>query len=130
MISGSVSTGSSMQGWMDQRHGIFFLQGAGGTGKTFLYRAVYYHLRATGKSVLCVASSGVAATLLPYGRTAHSQFKIPLTLDEWTTCDVKRGSSLGRLLAEVDLIVDEVPMQHRFAFKAVHRLFYDQRQTS
>jgi PIF1-like helicase len=34
----------------EARH--FFLQGAGGTGKTFLYRAVYYHLRATGKSVL------------------------------------------------------------------------------
>ena len=110
-----------------QRH--FFLQGAGGTGKTFLYRALYGHLRAAGKSVLCVASSGIAATLLPRGRTAHSQFKIPLSLDEWSSCGVTRQSYLGRQLADVDLIIwDEVTMQNRFAFEAVDRLLRDMRR--
>jgi PIF1-like helicase len=107
----------------------FYLQGAGGTGKTFLYRAIYGHLKADGKSILCVASSGIAATLLPRGRTAHSQFKIPLMLDEQSTCGVERQSRLGRMLANVDLIIwDEVTMQHRFAFEAVNRLFCDLRQ--
>jgi hypothetical protein len=108
----------------------FFLQGAGGTGKTFLYRALYGHLSVAGKSVLCVASSGIAATLLPNGRTAHSQFKIPLDLDEFSTCSVTRQSYLGRLLSQVDLIIwDEVTMQNRFAFEAVHRLLCDLRRT-
>jgi PIF1-like helicase len=36
---------------------------------------------------------------------------------------------VGCLLAEVDLIVwDEVPMQYRFAFEAVHRLLRDHLQ--
>jgi hypothetical protein len=110
----------------EPRH--FFIQGAGGTGKTFLYRALYAHLRVAGKLVICVASSGIAATLLPLGLTAHSQFIIPLILDESSTCNVTRESYLGRLLAKVDLIVwDEVPMQHRFAFEAVHRLLCDLR---
>jgi len=50
----------------------FFLQGAAGTGKIFLYNCLCSYLRAQGKIVLCVASSGIAAQLLPGGRTAHS----------------------------------------------------------
>ena len=58
--------------------GAFFLQGPAGTGKTFLYNCLCSHFRAQGKIVLCMASSGIAAQLLPGGRTAHSRFKIPL----------------------------------------------------
>lgn len=56
----------------DSEHAHFFLQGAGGTGKPFLYRALCNHFRAQGQIVLCVASSGIAAELLPGGRTSHS----------------------------------------------------------
>ena len=49
----------------------FFLHGPAGTGKTFLYNCLCSHFRAQGKIVLCVASSGIAAQLLPGGRTAH-----------------------------------------------------------
>jgi len=59
----------------------FFLQGPAGTGKTFLYRGLCSHFRAQRKIVLCVASSGIAALLLPGGRTAHTRFKIPLNAD-------------------------------------------------
>jgi PIF1-like helicase len=79
-------------------------------------------LRAAGKPVLYIASSGIAAAFLPYGRLHTFSSKIPLTPDESSTCDVKKG----RLLAEADLIVwDEVLMQYRFAFEAVHRLFWN-----
>ncbi|KAI9083877.1 hypothetical protein K1719_034135 [Acacia pycnantha] len=53
--------------------GFFFVYGCGRTGKTFLWNALTSSLRAKGKIVLTVASSGIAATLLPYGRTAHSR---------------------------------------------------------
>ncbi|PYI31564.1 hypothetical protein BP00DRAFT_456891 [Aspergillus indologenus CBS 114.80] len=94
----------------------------GGTGKTFLYRAVYSKLRCVGKNVICVASSGVAALLLPHGSTAHSKFRIPLKLTEASTCAISLQSGLAAELRAVDLIIwDEVPMQHRFAFEAVHQ---------
>ncbi len=60
----------------------FYLQGPGGTGKTFLYKALCHLYRAQGKSVLCVASTGIAALLLPNGCTSHTQFKIPIDLTD------------------------------------------------
>ena len=58
---------------------VFFLHGPGGTGKTFVYTTLCSSIRAKGWVVLCVASSGIAALLLPGGHTAHSTFAIPVT---------------------------------------------------
>ncbi|KAH0689101.1 hypothetical protein KY289_016459 [Solanum tuberosum] len=55
--------------------GLFVVNGLGGTGKTFLYRA----LLAKAKGMIALsATSGVAAAILPGGRIAHSRFGIPL----------------------------------------------------
>ena len=43
----------------------FFVYGYGGTGKTFLWNAIISRLRSEKLIVLAVASSGVAALLLP-----------------------------------------------------------------
>lgn len=51
--------------------GVFSLDGPGGTRKTFLYRALLAYVRHNFGIALAVASSGVAASLLPGGRTAH-----------------------------------------------------------
>ncbi|KAK7266729.1 hypothetical protein RIF29_19380 [Crotalaria pallida] len=52
-----------------KKGGFFFLNGYGGTGKTFLWHALTANLRSKGEIVLCVASSGIAATLLPDNST-------------------------------------------------------------
>ncbi|XP_073029440.1 uncharacterized protein [Primulina eburnea] len=57
---------------MQNQSKLFFIDGPGGTGKTFLYRSMLAHLRKTGKIIIAVATSGIAATLLQGGRTAHS----------------------------------------------------------
>ncbi|KAL7103884.1 hypothetical protein ACP275_08G208300 [Erythranthe tilingii] len=62
--------------------GIFFVGGPGGTGKTFLYHALLAYVRSKTQIALVVATSGVAASLLPGGRTAHSRFKLPLHADD------------------------------------------------
>jgi len=78
--------------------------------------------------VLCVASTGIAALLLPDGRTSHSQFRIPLELTSLSICSVTKQSRIGKLLARVDLVIwDEVPMQHKHCFTAVYRLLVDMR---
>ena len=64
---------------------IFFVNGLGGTGKTFLYHTVLATLRKAGHIAIATATSGIAATLLPSGRTTHSRFKISLTLDASST---------------------------------------------
>ncbi|VFQ73013.1 unnamed protein product [Cuscuta campestris] len=45
--------------------GVFFVYGHGGTGKTFLYSTIAAKIRSEQKIVLTVASSGIAALLLP-----------------------------------------------------------------
>lgn len=45
--------------------GMFFVDGYGGTGKTYLWNTLSFCLRSEGKIVLNVASSGIASLLLP-----------------------------------------------------------------
>lgn len=115
----------------DPQTAHFYAQGQGGSGKTFLYKTLCYHYRGQGKIVLCVASTGIAALLLPGGCTSHSQFKIPIDLYQWSVSSVSKQSKLADLLRIVDLIIwDEVPMQHKFCFEVVHRLLTDLRGTT
>lgn len=63
---------------------------------------------------LATAISGVAASILPGGRTAHSRFKIPIDLDENANCNISKESSLAGLIRDAKLIVwDEVSMAKR-----------------
>ncbi|CDO77896.1 hypothetical protein BN946_scf184952.g8 [Trametes cinnabarina] len=110
---------------------VYFLDGPGGTGKTFLYRTLCHKLRSEGLIVLCVAASGIASLLLPGGRTAHSRFKIPVEhLSSHSTCNVNKESPLAEMLRRVSLIIwDEAANQHRFAPEAVERTLRDLRNT-
>jgi len=106
--------------------GVFFLYGYGGTGKTFLWRAMAAALRSQGEIVLTVVSSGIAALLIPGGRTAHSRFGIPILIHEASTCPTEPDSSLAKLIIKAKLIVwDEAPMMLRHCFEAVDRSFRD-----
>ncbi|XP_024010402.1 ATP-dependent DNA helicase pfh1-like [Eutrema salsugineum] len=105
---------------------LFFLYGPGGTGKTYVYNTIISKLRSTERVVLPVASSGIAALLLPGGRTAHSRFKIPLHVTKDSICEIKRGTMLSELLIKTDLIIwDEAPMSHRHTFEALDRTLKD-----
>ncbi|AQK61876.1 hypothetical protein ZEAMMB73_Zm00001d012946 [Zea mays] len=47
--------------------GVFFVDGPGGTGKTYLYKALLAALRSQDKIAVATATSGVAASILPGG---------------------------------------------------------------
>ena len=73
-----------------------------------------------------VASSGIAAVLLPGGRTAHSRFRIPLDVDDQSSCGIKMGTDISELLQNTDLIIwDEAPMVKKYAFEAIDRSLRD-----
>ena len=108
--------------------GFWFLDAPGGTGKTFLTKLILANVRKNGHKALAVASSGIAATLLPGGRTAHSTFKLPLDLasDDMPTCNVTRNGPVAALMKKVRLVVwDECTMSHKHAFEAVKRMMQD-----
>ncbi|XP_033133939.1 uncharacterized protein LOC103833495 [Brassica rapa] len=112
---------------VDKKSGkLFFVNGAGGTGKTFLYQTIISRLRSKKQIVLPVASSGIAALLLPNGRTAHSRFNIPLKLSEDKLCNIKPGTMLAELIEKTDLIIwDKAPMTHKHAFEALDKTLKD-----
>jgi hypothetical protein len=104
---------------------LMMLDGPGGTGKTFLYDTLINELRRLNKIVLPVASTGIAASHIG-GKTAHSQFKIPLKTDVTSLCSIKRGTHLAQLLQQTDLIIwDEIGNISRYAVEAVDRTLKD-----
>jgi len=119
-LCGAVASGAG---------GVFFLEGFGGTGKTYLINLVLAKIRADGGIALSTASSGIAATLLDGGTTAHSRFKIPIDIHTDSICNIPAQSHLAELLRETQLVFwDEAPMQHRYTFEAVNRTLKDIRK--
>ena len=94
-----------LQSIADGSQSLHFVQGPAGTGKTFLYKVLCNYFRSKGKIVLCVASSGIAALLLPGGRTSDSRFKIPIVINESSTCTISRNTLLDGLIQETSIII-------------------------
>ena len=107
----------------------FFLDAPGGTVKTFVANTILAAVRKDGRRAIAVASSGIAAILLDGGRTAHSQFGIPLDCGEQTISSIKKNLTptiLQLQLQETDLIIwDEAPMMNKYVFGCVDRLMRD-----
>lgn len=87
--------------------GFFFLDAPGGIGKIFLISLILAKIRSDGNIALAVASSGIAATLLDGGRTAHSAFKLPLNIhtDENAICKIKPHSGMTKVLMKSQIII-------------------------
>ncbi|CAN0924947.1 hypothetical protein LINGRAHAP2_LOCUS34478 [Linum grandiflorum] len=82
---------------------LFFLYGHGGTGKTYLYNCIISRVRSLGQIAI-----------------------IPIEVDHASTCAIKKGTTLARLLQLATLIVwDEAPMVHKYSFEAVDRTLCD-----
>nr|KYP50064.1 hypothetical protein KK1_028219 [Cajanus cajan] len=77
----------------------------GGTGKTFLYRTLIANVRSKGQIILATASSGIAPTLLPGGRIAHSRFKIPINVEADSFCSISKQSDLAKLIRKTTAII-------------------------
>lgn len=55
----------------------FMVQGAAGTGKTFLLNQILAHCEKNDVKAIALAYTGIASCLLHKGKTVHSQFRIP-----------------------------------------------------
>ena len=102
---------------------LFFIDAPGGSGKSFTANCIMNYVRMSNSLVLACASSGIAATVLKGGSTAHNKFQLPIDLSEDTVCDIRPGTARFKLITDTRMVVwDEAPMMHRFAVDAVDRL--------
>ena len=93
------------------------------------------YVRSKREIALCCASSGIAASLYPGGRTAHNLFRIDVQDDadqeRDISCSVSPNSQRAELLRSAKVIVwDEFVMTHRKNFEAVNFMLKTIRQNS
>ncbi|XP_008202508.2 uncharacterized protein LOC103315450 [Nasonia vitripennis] len=80
----------------------FFIDGPGGSGKTFVYETLWYILNGNNKNVCMMAFTGIAATLLPK--------------------ELKEAA----YLKSIDVFIwDEAPMAPRYAIEIMDRCLRD-----
>ncbi|XP_053552307.1 uncharacterized protein LOC128643486 [Bombina bombina] len=107
-------------------HRCFFIDGPGGSGKTYLYKTLLSTLRGRTDGVLPVASTGIAANLLDGGRTYHSQFKLPIPLLETSTSNMRMTSKDAEFIRNAKLLIwDEASMTPGIALKCVNNLLQE-----
>lgn len=83
-----------------------------GTGKTFSYRLLHDIIRAKGGNILTCAFTGVAACLLPNGKTLHATFGLPVPV----TDDSK--SWFKRHFEQLSIKFVEIPVHLAYLFFA------------
>ncbi|KAL6576859.1 hypothetical protein OROMI_011135 [Orobanche minor] len=89
----------------NDKGGIFLFMDMVGLEKPlYIWRTLSADLRCKGEIVLNVASSGVAALLLPSKRTAHSRFGIPINVSDKSICTITPGTELAVLINRTRLI--------------------------
>ena len=106
----------------------FMVDAPAGTSRTFTEEVIAAHLRGLGKTVMIVASAGIAALQLPGGWTAYSMFKLPLDdrVVAGAVCNIKRQTRRAGLLRKCDLIIwDELLMTHKYCVEALDTTLRD-----
>lgn len=90
-----------------------FITGGAGSGKTTLTRAIIEHAQIRGKKVACLASTGMAATLIG-GQTLHSFFDLGICNSQE---ELERNGKLDaakkiiKLIGSMEMIIiDEISM--------------------
>ena len=78
------------------------------------------------KDVATSETSGIAATLLYLGRTAHNRFKLPFYPQRDSVCSIKKQSDTAKFLSKIVLgIIDEGPMLNKLCYEALDRTLRD-----
>ncbi|XP_074099261.1 uncharacterized protein LOC141527592 [Cotesia typhae] len=111
---------------VDVKNNCIYVDGPGGSGKTFVYTTIAYILKGKKKIVYCMAYTGIAALLLPDGKTVHKTFGLPVHLYTDSTSNIKIQSKEANNLKNVDLFIwDEAPMSPKYAVEVVNKLLQD-----
>ncbi|KAL0073622.1 PIF1-like helicase-domain-containing protein [Phycomyces blakesleeanus] len=84
---------------------LFFVDSPDSTEKSLLFKTLLNYVRAQNEIALPVASSGIAAIILPDRKITHSKFKIPLNADINSTCNISLRASQSNLLQNILLFL-------------------------
>jgi hypothetical protein len=116
------SSQSRIQDFGNNSNAIF-VHGPGGSGKTTIYKVINNFINGYNKKVSNSALMGIAATLLPKGRTMHNQFWLPVPIYADSNPTIEPNSQTWKQLEETDaFIIDEAPMASRHMITVINSL--------
>ncbi|PIC52798.1 hypothetical protein B9Z55_002756 [Caenorhabditis nigoni] len=105
--------------------GLIYVDGPGGSGKTYVYLTLINILQGMHLKVIPIAWIGIAASLLPHGRTVASFFHLNIK-DGCKTSTIHLQSAEAKQLAALDVVLwDEAPMSPKASLETVDQLFRD-----
>ena len=103
-----------------------FINRPEGSEKGYLLNSIITYLNQENISVLPVALTRIAANLLINGRTSHVTLKLPLTINDESTCNISPNSEYGMKLRNMKVIIwDEITVTSKDVFEPVDKLFRD-----
>ncbi|UYV72599.1 HELQ, partial [Cordylochernes scorpioides] len=86
----------------------FFIDGPGGSGKTYLYTTLMHSVRGMNQVVLPAATTGIAANLLKGGKTIHSLYGLQIPLNETSVSNIKMTTMAAGTLREAKPTFDDL----------------------
>jgi hypothetical protein len=93
---------------------VYFIDGAAGNGKTFLFNLILKKIYMDKKIAVASAASAVCANLLFNASTAHTKFGIPLECFPDSVSNLADGGSMAATLKKANLIlIDEAAMLNK-----------------
>ena len=123
-IYGTVNSG--LMGTLDLSRSLLYVDGPGGTGKSFLFNAILLKAVSLQKRVLPLAFTGIAATLLRGGRTIHSSFGIPVNQSNTMRSSIRATTRDGIRLRNADLLlIDEATLVPAAMLDAIDEILRD-----
>jgi PIF1 helicase. len=68
----------------------------------FFFSLILATIRSHNEIALILSSTGIAATFLEGGRTAHSALKSPLNIqsNQTSTCNISKNSAMAKILQQ------------------------------
>lgn len=103
-----------------------FVDGPGGTGKTFLYQTICHLVRSRGETIFPTAWTGIAAALLQGGRTCHSRFGLPVPFTRESTTRISAISQQANEIRNARVILaDEASMMPTAFIDELDRMLRD-----
>ncbi|PAV78888.1 hypothetical protein WR25_13196 [Diploscapter pachys] len=104
------------------QNGCVFIDGPGGSGKTYTYRTLCHLLRGMGIRYKTAAWMGIAANNMPDGRTMHKTYGLPFEMDSKSSSNAKPNNKIGKELRETKVfIIDEISMVPKYAIELIDR---------
>jgi len=108
----------------NQRNRLFYLDGPGGSGKTFLYNTLIRYLLYHKISFISTSWTGISASLLIGGMTSHIAFGLPININEATSLRVSPGSRVFKRIQDCQMVIwDEITLVPKHGLRAVDDLF-------